>query len=420
MNNYKTKSCCVYDYGLYVELACKLSESFGQVYYYTPWQSPFPISNHQLPGYGLKNIERINHFWDIVDDVDLFVFPDVYCGDIQVHLDKMGKRVWGSKKGEELEMYRKESKNYMRSIGILIGDFEIVKGTDNLRKYLKSHPKQYVKISSTRGDFETFYAKNYKQIEPRIDEIEWHLGAKKYIMEFIVEKEISPAVETGYDGYCIDGQFPNASLWGIEVKDKGYVGKFVSNETMPEQVREYNDKISDTMKKYKYRNFMSTEIRVDKAGNGYMIDPANRLGSPPSELYTSMFKNLADIIWEGSGGKCIDPVVDEEYGIEVMLSSKWADNNWQPISFPEEIRSYIKLRNLAMINGDYYVVPQGSGHSEIGAIISTGKSFEEAKEKIKEYAEKISSFDLTINVDAIDDAEEEFDKLKKFIGVTPL
>jgi hypothetical protein len=412
MNDYKNKSVCVYDNGLFVELAIKLSESFGKVYYYSPWESAFPKSNQTLIGFQIKEIIRVNNFWDIIDDIDLFCFPDVYSGSIQLHLESLNKRIWGSKKGEELELYRNESKQYMKSIDIPIGNYTVIKGTNDLKKYLKENENKYVKISVTRGDTETFFSENYNIIESKIDDLECKLGARKYITEFIVEDSIDNAVETGYDGYCIDGIFPKSGICGIEIKDKGYVGIFKNYEEIPQEIISFNEKISDTLKKYKYRNFISTEIRITQDKIPYIIDPCMRAGSPPSEIYINMYKNLADIIWNGSEGKCIEPVVENKYAIEVILSSKWADNNWQIIQFPAELRDNIKFRDLTFINNNYYVIPQQTGHSEIGALIVLGNSFDEVKEKIKEYSQMIKGYDLYVHTEIIDEGFEEIEKLK--------
>ena len=412
MNDYKTKSVCVYDQGLFAGMALRLAEFFGKVYYYSPWQNPFPSSNPRLIGYGFDNIERTNHFFDIVDDVDLFVFPDVFDGDLQCHLDRLGKRVWGSRKGEELELYRPESKIAMENMGIAIGNYIVIRGLPQLRTYLKGHDNQWVKLSVTRGDFHTFHAKNYKIVEPRLDELEWKLGAKKYIMEFIVESSIDNAVEIGSDLYCIDGVYPNAGVCGIEIKDAAYLAAFKDYKDMPSQVTGVNDKLAPALQAYKYRNFISTEIRVTEDGTPYMLDLAARAGSPPSELFMNMFENFADIIWQGAGGVCIDPIPVAKFGVELMIHSEWAgDTNWQAVHFPDKLKDKITLKNFARINGNHYVVPQNYPLPEIGSVIAMGNSLEEAIETIKEYAELIESYDLVLHPEALDEAQNEIDKL---------
>ena len=95
MGDYKSKSIMVYDNGLFVELALKLSKTFGKVYYYSPWKNGFPKSNAALPGTGFPEITRVNNFFDYIKDSDCFVFPDIYDGDLQLYLKNQGHPVFG-------------------------------------------------------------------------------------------------------------------------------------------------------------------------------------------------------------------------------------------------------------------------------------------------------------------------------------
>ena len=218
---YKAKTVCVVDNGLFVEIAVKLAKDFGRVLYYMPWTSGYPNSNIMLPGIGLPGVERIDAFWPLLDEIDLFVFPDVYEGALQVQLEKMGKRVWGSRNGGDSSYSRADSKKHMASLGIDIGPWKLVKGITALRKHLEANDDQWVKITRTRGDFETFHSANYRISKPKIDELEHQLGAKGEIMEFIVETGIPDAVEIAYDGWTIDGRFPKNSIPALRSRIEG-------------------------------------------------------------------------------------------------------------------------------------------------------------------------------------------------------
>jgi len=61
MSEYQDKTALVIDNGLFTHTAIKLAESFGNVYYFTPWVNAFPKSNATLPGDGLDEITRIKH-----------------------------------------------------------------------------------------------------------------------------------------------------------------------------------------------------------------------------------------------------------------------------------------------------------------------------------------------------------------------
>lgn len=402
----------IYDNGLFCEVAKTLGETFKKVYYYCPWKSAFPKSNQYVIGVGIENIERIYNFWDYVDKADLFVFLDIYDADIQLHLEDMGKLVWGSRRGDEMELYRDAMKEHMKKLGLYVTPYTVVKGISALREYLKENPNVWVKQNITRGDFETFYSKNYNLIEPVLDELEHKLGAVKFIKEFIVEDAYDEAVETGIDCYTIDGEYPSKTLAGVEIKDCGYCGKVVNYNKLPVQITDYNEKMADTMRDFGYKGFFSTEIRVSAKKPPYMVDKCSRCGSPPSELYQVIYKNLAEIVYYGAKGYLIDPEIEHKYGVEALIHSAWADQNWQAISFPSKYRNNIKLRNACKINGKYYCAPQHSGLVEIGAVVATGNTLKEAIDEAKKIADTIEGHYIEIKLESFDKAQEEFDKLE--------
>lgn len=412
--NLKDKTAIVYDNGLFIELAKTLSKSFKKIYYYMPWKNAFPKSNQYIVGEGVEGIERIHNFWDYLDEADIIIFPDIYNGDLQLHLSSIGKLVWGGRKGEEMEIHRDKMKEHMKSLGLYTTPFKVIKGIKALRDYLKENSNVYVKCNGLRGDFESFHSPNYKLVEPVIDELEYKLGAMKYIKEFVVEKAYDGAVESGVDMYTIDGQFPTKSLVGIEVKDLGFVGKVLPYDKIPKKVIDFNEKIKDTLKNYEYRGFMSTEVRIGKDKSPYMVDFCARQASPPGELYQLMYKNLAEIIWYGSQGYLIDPVVEHKFGVEALIHSTWADKNWQEIEFPKKYRDNIKLRNACIIEGKYYCVPQEVGLPEIGAVVAEADTLDDAIKIVKEIAEQVQGYYIEVKIDSIDKALEQFKELEKF------
>ena len=413
-DNLSTKSVIVYDNGTFVSVAERLAKDFGKVMYYSPCKSAFPQVKNALIGHGLRGVERINNFWDHIDEMDIAVFPDVMDGDIQLHLDSLGKKVFGSRKGEDMELNRDGMKEYMKELGLPVGHYEIVKGMDALRKYIKAHKNIWIKISTYRGDFETLQAKNYSYIQLKLDEIERELGAVKNEVEFICEDDLDDKVEVGYDGYCINGQFPNETMFGIEVKDLGYVGLMKPYKDLPEPVLNFNNVITPTMKAYGYKNFVSTEVRIGRDQIGFMNDFCGRTGSPPNELYQNMFTNFSQIVWEGAHGKCIDPIPENKWGVEVLIHCSWAEKNWLPIQFPEKYYDNLKFRDVCVINGQHYIIPQYVGLPEVGAIVATGDTLEAALSQVEEIADTIRGYYVEVPLNAIDKAKEEIEKLKTF------
>lgn len=394
--DHKSATLLVIDNGLFVELAIKLSQYFKRVLYWTPWVSAFPASNSLLMGDGLEEIERIKYLWDHVREADIVVCPDVYFGDIQEKLVQDGKLVWGARRGDDIELGRWEFKRWLDQNKLPNAKSALVTGLERLRDYLREHEDVWVKVSTVRGDFETFHSPNYKLIEPRLDELEWRLGPKKFIEEFIVEANIPNAVEVGYDGWCIDGKYPEIAMFGYEIKDEGLMGTVKPYAEMPQAILDTNDALSPLLKGYNYRGFLSTELRVTEMGEPYLIDPCTRAGSPPSELYQELFSNWGEIIWEGAQGRLVKPEAVCQYGCEIMIHSTWADKNWLAVEFPDEIRQWVKLRNLTRIGGHYYVVPQSVGLPEVGAVIGIGNTLVEAVQMAKDHAAQIEGYYIDV------------------------
>src|SRR5208337_4770776 len=123
-----------------------------------------------------------------------------------------------------------------------------------------------------------------------LDDLASRLGPRQSSTIFIVEDPIE-GVEIGYDGACIDGGFPALARFGYEAKDAGYVGKVVDYEDLPAALREVNDKLGPAMAVLGCRSFFSTEVRVGADRKPYLMDPAMRASSPPSEAYIELFRN---------------------------------------------------------------------------------------------------------------------------------
>jgi hypothetical protein len=418
MKDPKDVVCLVVDNGLFCELAIKLARTFKKVYYYVAWQDAFPRMNQARIGHGIDGLHLVDSiFGSHYDEIDLFCFPDIYYGPEQMHLLKDGKTVWGSRAGECLELNRRGMKEILRALDLPVGQYWHIKGMSELREFLRDHENVYVKTDKFRGTFETFHSKNYNLVEPKLDEVEWSLGRFKELIEFTVEAALDNKIEFGTDAWTIDGKFPQTLISGIEVKDAGFASVFKRYDEIPEPLRRFNDRMVPVFEAYGYRGFFSSEIRIGADHEPYMIDFCARAPSPPNELYQEQYKNLAECIWAGANGEVIDPEPVAKYGAEIMLHSSFADKNWQPLDFPEEIRDFVKLRNIYKDDRGYFVVPQSCGLPEIGAVIGLGDTLEGAFEHALENAEQIDGYYLEPKSSAIEKVREQIEKMKE-IGLS--
>lgn len=411
MTDLSDKTALVYDRGSFMKVAERLGRDFKKVYYFNPChKSTYPKFTEAQIGQGLKseNVEWIQDLWDV--NPDIYVFPDTYDGDLQLHLRSLGKRVFGSGKCEELELLRCETLEYMAELGLPIPEYEEIEGLDNLRDYLKENKDVYVKCDRYRGEFETFHSKNYKLSEPLLDKLEAALGPSKNLMCFSVFEPID-GVEVAYDGYCIDGQYPNKAMCGIEIKDTGYIGHVKDYNKLYKEVLNINGVIAPTLKINQYRNFISPEMRVDSKGVGYIQDFCMRQPSPVSECYYELLKNFSEIVWEGADGVLIEPEFAAEYAMTLVISSDWAKENWQAVYFPKEINKWVKLRSYTIIDGTYYIVPNILDKNDcIGVVVAIGNSLEDCAKKINGYAEEIKGYRVNIPCATVEKMQKEIEK----------
>jgi hypothetical protein len=410
--SYKTKSVAVVDNGCFSELATTLSYSFGKVYYNSPWVADYPTSYHTELGEGFPEFERINDIWEIIDDVDLFIFPELHQGPLQEYLVKQGKRVWGSRNGDELELYRKEAKEHFKELGIPQAPYEVVKGMTALRRYIKSRGKDklWIKISRTRGDTETFSVEGYDLGKNHLDELEAEFGPVAEYREFIVEDNLPDTFDLAIDTYCIDGKYPSRSLLGHEQKDEGYIGVVKDWGKFPEKMVDIYDKLSPSLENYQYRNFFALECRTGK-DEIWLGDPCMRVGSPIFELELNMLKNLPDILWQGAEGTLVEPEYKGKYGFEILVQSPWVDDHPLLVQFPDKFREQIKFRYATQFPDGLWIMPQNAGPI-FGAIVACGDSLEDCFAEVKEISGHLKGYKVETFTEAIPRLQKNLDKLR--------
>jgi len=402
LQDYSTKSVHIQDQGLFMtELARVLSRYFGKVTVSSPWISSFPGSEQTEIGDGFKEFERVDNIEDIKDDVDLFVFPDIYYGSVQLDLISQGKRVWGSRAADELEIYRDESKEYCDSLGIPQGDWDVVDGIEALYKLAsKTYEKLWIKINKTRKDMESFSIEGMKEegltaldlYENRLDDLKARLGPKAKITKFIVEKDLPGTLDLAIDTHSVNGQYPTIAALGTEEKGECYVCSIKPWNEMPKGLVSIYDKLSETLREYGYANFLSLESRV-KGQSILLGDPCKRMGSPPAELEMKMIKNLPDIFWYGAEGTLIDPVYAGKYGVQLNVHSDWANEHPLIIAYPEKVRDNLAFRYDSLFDGRTWIMPQGAG-PRVAAITSFGDSIDGCMDECSEISKQLKGIQI--------------------------
>ena len=410
---YGDKTVLVAAHPLFVEMAVRLARDFGKVYYWNPGaDATFPTAQQGMVGFGMEGITVVES-WALpfFDSVDLVVCPDLYLGALQVRWEQMGKRVWGARNGEEIEIYRGIAKELMEKEGLPVQPWGYVKGMKALRAHLMEFPNQHVKIDRYRGNFETFFAQDYDLVLPKLDEIAHNLGPLQEEVNFMVEDDLPDRVEVGLDTYCIDGEYPSHTLTGIEVKDLGYLGEFLEWSKIPEPLTRWTDRMAPHFARYGYRGFLSNEIRIGEDHEPFMIDACCRAGSPPNELYQEFYTNLSEIIWEGAGGVVVDPKPIAKFGVQVIGKSSWASANPQPVAIDPKWRRNVKLYNPIHTAAGFCVLPQDDQMEECLSVVGWGDTAEEALQMVKDASDGVRAYGLKIPMGSADDALAEAEKL---------
>ena len=417
MTDLSSKSVCVVDSGVFAEIARSLSLSFGKVFYTSPWVADYPSSYKTELGEGFSEYERVDDIWEIVDDVDLFVFTDLHQGPLQEYLTAQGKRVFGSRNADELECNRTDAKAHFKELGIPQAPYEVITGMASLRKYIKSRgsDKLWIKINRTRGDTETFSVEGYDLAKNRLDVMEAEFGPVAQTRDFVVEDNLPDTLDIAIDTYCIDGKYPSRGMLGVEQKDMGYACVVKDWEQMPTALVDIYDRLSPTLEMYQYRNLFALESRVGKNGM-WLADPCCRFGSPVSELELDLISNLPQIMWEGAAGTLVEPEYKAKYGCEVLITSRWASKKPMLIEFPEEYRDQIKLRYAAQFGKETWILPAETTSKEgdevaVGAVVAYGESLEACMEEVSEIGKQVKGTQLAVTTDSMPVLKEYLQEL---------
>lgn len=417
--NLKNKICCVYDFGLFVDVAVKLAESFGKVYYFTDWQDDFSTWNDYKIGSGLPNVIRCEKFFDIVDECDLFVFPDIGKGDLQEYLRRQGKLVYGSAQAEDIEIYRSRFNDMKRQLGmneIPTQEFDSLK---DMREYLEDKKNLYIKIDTFRGNMETKKFLSMKLSEPFLDKLEHEIGfIKDDGIKFLVESPISDAIEIGTDAICINGQYANKCLYGPEIKGEAYMGIFSDFNKIPQPIKDINDKMEDVLRWYGYRGPLSTEVRVtEKDKKGYFIDICARQGNPPTACELEAIENYAEAIYGAAMGIIVPLKSKYKFVCQLQIHSSWCEKEPLPIEFDEQYRQYIKFKHWTVKDTKYgktdYFIPATKPLGSPASVVGVGQTMDEAIKMCCKIADTLKGDGLEFRKEALYEAKEVVEKMFK-------
>lgn len=406
MKDISDVTCCVVDSGLFLQMARRMAEDCKRVLYWNPDVRAFPSLKQGVIGDGFPNVERVQEFWPYLDDIDLFCFPDSALAGLQIHLEQMGKAVWGSRNGQNYEQRRKFFMDTLEKLGLDVPPYQVVNGLDALRDHLFDAKDKFIKISHWRGDMETKHWRSRLMDEGWLDYMAYILGPVKNKVPFLVFDQIDTDLELGADLYAVDDQYPSHCLNGVEGKDKCYFSAVTRTDELPHQILSVLHAFSPLLKACRYRNQMSLEIRVTE-DRAYPIDATKRGGMPSTASQHLLWKNFPKIVWAGANGEMVNPELAGWYSVETMITAKPIGcHTWDAVFIPEEIEPYCRFSNCCLVDGVYAFPPDEIKGQDLGWLCAIGDSPKEAFDNIKVYADELPD-GLNADVEALADIIKE-------------
>jgi len=139
-----------------------------------------------------------------------------------------------------------------------------------------------------------------------------------------------------------------------------------------------------------------------------------RAAQPPSDLQQELYSNFSEILWLVANGEV--PIIEapKKFGVQIIIKSEWATTEAQAIYFPAKYKDNVKIKHLMVKNDVSYFVPAGIEMEEIGSIVATGNTLQEAIDSAKKIAKEVEGDSVKIKTESLDDAVAELKKLEKY------
>ena len=408
---------------LFMHVAQRVAQDVKTMEYFSPWERGFPKPHDAAMGEGVPGLKRWDYFFEDMDDVDCFVFPDIGYGDLIDDLRRRGKRVFGCGLGAQMwEADRFLFRKMLKERGLPVMAYHPVEGITELRADLEANPDQYVKLNNdARGVEESFHAKDYKSVATKLYKIAAKLDCFAEDQIILVEKTRPHGGEEQGEEQFFDGKnYLNNALLGLELKGCNYGGHFMAYDDLPGPVKHICEAIKPGLEKGGLRGVRSTEIgfvKVDGKLVGYFGDPCQRFGCPSGGALTRGTKNLTEVMYRVAGGEKVKLEYVAPYCAEAITWSNNANDTALPITIKEKDMDRVLLRQFYKNKKDgfFYRIPMGDG-GLVAECLGFGKSMEEAQDEAKKSLEMIDFEGKDWEVDGFEKLNEKLKRSRK-LGV---
>jgi hypothetical protein len=407
---------CVIDHGFGLPIARRLAAEGSRVLYYTPWEKAYPVLNEAIIGDGFPEIERCNDFWSRKNEIDVFVFPDVYHQGLQQELRSQGKAVWGAGNSMRLELDRMFFLKTLKDLGLDVPKFDVVTGVSALAEYLWDKENVFIKISRWRGSWETTHWHNRQQDGHRLEEWAVKFGGVKERVRFLCFAQIDTMLELGCDTFNINGQWPKTVVHGIEKKDAAYFAAVTKLKEMPEEITHIMHAFSPVLKELGYACQWAMEVRVADEGN-FFIDATTRMGLPSTASQLINMKNFSEVVYHGANGEMTEPDYEKEFTAECMVKIHGGTGVWETILLDPELKKNFMALDCCMVDGQIWYPADEKPIEELGWLVATGDTPTECAKEMNRLADLLpDGADAAVEelADIIREIEEAEDRGIKF------
>jgi hypothetical protein len=185
-------------------------------------------------------------------------------------------------------------------------------------------------------------------------------------------------------------------------------------DTVPEPLRETNEKLIPYLRSTQAKTFFSPELMLGKDKKCYLTDPCLRTGHPVSACQFKIYKNLVNWMIDATKSNLINPIIPAaQYAIAIEVKSDNLVDSWLEIQFDESRRHTVHLQNAKKQDGAYYVIPK----SFIAAtIVGLGNTIDAAEKEIHKTLESFSCEGMHYDLNSLEKIKETM-KQGKSVGI---
>lgn len=392
--------------GLYVQQCNSLWKKGDIIKYWTSWQADQKWDWYSI-GLNYGHLDKVKYLAEWYSWADAYFFPDVTGQDELVFLKSIypKKSCFGSALAHKLEQDRWGLKKILKDIDIRFARSERIFGIDELRNYFIKNKDKFIKLSTFRGDVESFYAKDGESIDLKLDEIAQARGPFKNKVEFIIEDAINSDVEIGADLIFSKDDYQKPFLYGYECGKKFYFCHV--SEELPLLLKDVMEKLKPVLKKLDYRSCISTEIKCVDKNTSYFLDITCRLANPLCALFNTYITNWREAVIKTGLGEKVRLNFKHKYLGAMFLNSNHGLQHYIHIEVEDKDLDHIKFVVVGENDGKFYSI---RGADKVAVIVAGGNTIQEVIDIIKKYADRV-------NADGLDKgAVHEIDKIHDIIA----